>query len=145
MGVSGQCHALAAFCLRGKTPGTHWIGGCVGLRAGLDIEARGQILCLCQESNPSHTVCSQTLLTELLRLIKRCRLCRLKNMLPYRRHQKSYSLDYIVCIWVNVSLFLSMHWTIQKRRVTIIIIHPHFSYLQKFCIRFNLRRDGLTG
>jgi hypothetical protein len=36
----------------GKDPGTHWIGGCVGLRAGLDTEARGKIFCLCRGSNP---------------------------------------------------------------------------------------------
>jgi hypothetical protein len=28
------------------------IGGWVGLRAGLDTEARGKIICLCQRSNP---------------------------------------------------------------------------------------------
>jgi hypothetical protein len=26
-----------------RTPSTHWIGGCVGLRASLDTEARGEI------------------------------------------------------------------------------------------------------
>jgi hypothetical protein len=39
-GVSGQCHAPAALCPREITPVTHWIGGWVGLRAGLDTEAR---------------------------------------------------------------------------------------------------------
>jgi hypothetical protein len=38
-----------------------WIGGWVGLRAGLDTEAGGKIHCLCRESNPVHPVCSQTL------------------------------------------------------------------------------------
>jgi hypothetical protein len=42
-------------------PGTHWIGGWVGLRAGLDTEARGKILCLCRGSNPGSLFCSQTL------------------------------------------------------------------------------------
>jgi hypothetical protein len=28
-------------------PGTHWIGGWVGLRAGLDTEAGGKSLCFC--------------------------------------------------------------------------------------------------
>jgi hypothetical protein len=36
MGVSGQRHAPAA----PFTPGTHWIGGWLGLRAGLDAGAR---------------------------------------------------------------------------------------------------------
>jgi hypothetical protein len=40
MGVSGQCHAPAALYTRGKDPGTHWIGGWVGPRAGLDAGAR---------------------------------------------------------------------------------------------------------
>jgi hypothetical protein len=38
--MSGQLHASAALP-QGKAPGTHWIGGCVGLRAGLeDVEKR---------------------------------------------------------------------------------------------------------
>jgi hypothetical protein len=46
----------------GKGPlSTHCIGGWVGLRAGLDIEARGKTPCLCQGSNPGRPVCSQTL------------------------------------------------------------------------------------
>jgi hypothetical protein len=39
--MSGQRHhTTAALSAREGTPGTHWIGGWVGLRAGLDIEAR---------------------------------------------------------------------------------------------------------
>jgi hypothetical protein len=44
-----------------KGPNTHWIWGWMGLRAGLDTKARGKILCLCQGSNPSSTICSQTI------------------------------------------------------------------------------------
>jgi hypothetical protein len=36
MEVSGQLHAPAAFILREVATGTNWIGGWVGLRAGLD-------------------------------------------------------------------------------------------------------------
>jgi hypothetical protein len=43
------------------TSGTHWIGGWVVLRPGLDIEARGQILRLCRGLNPGRPVCSHTL------------------------------------------------------------------------------------
>jgi hypothetical protein len=43
MGVSGQRHAPAALYPRGKTPGTHWIGGWGGPRAGLDAGARRKI------------------------------------------------------------------------------------------------------
>jgi hypothetical protein len=34
-----------------RTPGTHWTGGWVGPRAGLDTEDIGKILCLCRGSN----------------------------------------------------------------------------------------------
>jgi hypothetical protein len=56
MRVSGQRHARPRF-----TPGTHWIGGWVGPRAGLEAEARGKILCPCRGSNPDRPVRSQTL------------------------------------------------------------------------------------
>jgi hypothetical protein len=60
-GVSGLRHTPAALNRRGKDPGTHCTGGWVGPRAGLDTEARGKILCLCRGSNPSRSVCIQTL------------------------------------------------------------------------------------
>jgi hypothetical protein len=44
-----------------EPPGTHWIGGWVGPRAGLDAQARRKILCLCRGSNPDLPVHSQTL------------------------------------------------------------------------------------
>jgi hypothetical protein len=50
--MNGQLHALSGLNSEKRTPGTHWIGGWVGLRAGLDTEDRVKILCLCQESNP---------------------------------------------------------------------------------------------
>jgi hypothetical protein len=60
MGVS-QCHAPAALYPWKRTAGTHWIGGYVGFRAGLDSVARRKILFLYWESNPGPPVCSQTL------------------------------------------------------------------------------------
>jgi hypothetical protein len=42
MGVSVQDHAPHRSLTQGKTPGTHFIGGWVGIRAGLDTEARGK-------------------------------------------------------------------------------------------------------
>jgi hypothetical protein len=44
-----------------RTPGTHYTGGWVGPRAGLDAGARRKILCLCWGSNPSRPVRSQTI------------------------------------------------------------------------------------
>jgi hypothetical protein len=44
MGVSGQGLAPAVLYPGGKDPGTHCTEGWVGLRAGLDTEARGTIL-----------------------------------------------------------------------------------------------------
>jgi hypothetical protein len=59
--VSGQCHAPAALSPQERAPSTHWVGGWVGLRAVLDTEVRGRILCLCWGSNPGHPECNQTL------------------------------------------------------------------------------------
>jgi hypothetical protein len=51
-GLSGQRQAPAAFYPRGKDPVTHWTGGWVGPRAGLDTEAIGKkSSCLCRGSN----------------------------------------------------------------------------------------------
>jgi hypothetical protein len=61
MGVSGQHHAPAALYPRGKDPGTHWIGGWMGPRAGLDAGARRKILCPCRGSNPDRPARSQSL------------------------------------------------------------------------------------
>jgi hypothetical protein len=43
-GVSGQRHAPAALSPGERTPGTHYTGGWVGHRAGLETKARGKIL-----------------------------------------------------------------------------------------------------
>jgi hypothetical protein len=46
MGVSDQHYTPAALYHRERTPGTHWTGGWVGPRAGLDAETRRKLLCL---------------------------------------------------------------------------------------------------
>jgi hypothetical protein len=60
-GVSGQSHAPDALSPQKRTPGSHWTGGWVGLRAGLDTEARTKILCFCPGSNPGVPASSQSL------------------------------------------------------------------------------------
>jgi hypothetical protein len=60
MGVSSQRHAPPAHYPRESIRGTHWIGGWVGIRSGLDTEARGKIHCLCRRLNPDRPVCSHT-------------------------------------------------------------------------------------
>jgi hypothetical protein len=43
---------LRLFYSWGRNPGIHWIGGCVGLRDGLDAVAKRKIPSPCRESNP---------------------------------------------------------------------------------------------
>jgi hypothetical protein len=50
MGVSGQFHDRALALGKGP-PSTHWTGGWVGPRAGMNTQARVKILCLCRGSN----------------------------------------------------------------------------------------------
>jgi hypothetical protein len=53
MEVSGQFHALATLPLpREIGPGTPWIGGWVGPRAGLDVVVKRKIPSPCQDLNP---------------------------------------------------------------------------------------------
>jgi hypothetical protein len=60
MGVSGQRHTPAMFHPEERTPRTHWIGGWVDPRPGLDTEARGKTFASAGGS-PGHPVRSQTL------------------------------------------------------------------------------------
>jgi hypothetical protein len=46
---------------RKRAPSTHWIGGWVGPRAGLDMVLKRKIPSPHQESNPDHPACSQSL------------------------------------------------------------------------------------
>jgi hypothetical protein len=49
------------FTPRERTPGTHWTGGWVGPRAGLDTKAKRKILCPCRGSNTDRPARSLTL------------------------------------------------------------------------------------
>jgi hypothetical protein len=53
-----------------KALGTHWMGGWMGLRAGLDAVAERKIPCPCRQSNPGRPArCLITVLTELFRIL----------------------------------------------------------------------------
>jgi hypothetical protein len=69
-GVSGQRHAPAALYPRERTPGIHQRGGWVGLRAGLNTEARGKTLLPLPGLYPGRPVCSHTILTEPPQLVR---------------------------------------------------------------------------
>jgi hypothetical protein len=64
MGVSGQRHARLCFSPGKRAIGTHWTGGWVGHRAGLDTDAREKILSPLpgiEPQSPRRPVRSQTL------------------------------------------------------------------------------------
>jgi len=52
MEVSGQLHVPAAVPPGEIAPGTHWFGGWVGPRVGLDTVVKRQIPSPCRDSNP---------------------------------------------------------------------------------------------
>jgi hypothetical protein len=79
-----------------RTPGIHRIGGWVGLRAVLDTEARGKIICLCRVSKPDRQVCSQdTTLTELPQL--HVLSCKQENR-PLRKDRLEICIEGRLCI-----------------------------------------------
>jgi hypothetical protein len=71
MVVRGQFHVPGHFSLWGRAPVTHWIGGWVGPRAGLEAVAKEEksLLCPYGEWNPGRPARNLvTILTELSRL-----------------------------------------------------------------------------
>jgi len=52
MEVSGQLLALAPLPPGARAPGTHWIGGWIGPRAGLNMMMRSKNPSSCWESKP---------------------------------------------------------------------------------------------
>jgi hypothetical protein len=49
----GKVVSLGRYTPGERAPGTHWIGGWVGPRAGLDAPEKRKISCPCRESKPS--------------------------------------------------------------------------------------------
>jgi hypothetical protein len=54
--VSGELHGPAALSPRERAPGTHWIGGWIVPRAGLDAVSKRKIPSLRPKSNPDHPI-----------------------------------------------------------------------------------------
>jgi hypothetical protein len=58
---SASLHPRSYLTPEDKTQCTHCIGGWLGIRAIIETEARGKILCLCRGSKPGCPFCRQTL------------------------------------------------------------------------------------
>jgi hypothetical protein len=71
MEVSSQLYAPAALAPAERATGTHFIGVCMGPRAGLDTVVKRKKSSSCRKSNPRYpTPIPVTVLTEMSRLIK---------------------------------------------------------------------------
>jgi hypothetical protein len=84
-----------------RTPGTHWIGGWVVPRAGLDTEVKRKILCPCWGMNPDRPARSQTLYCLSYRGFNNRRLEMNKHfvLFCYRRHSAPAGrLKYLILI-----------------------------------------------
>jgi hypothetical protein len=74
-----------------RTHGSHWVGDWVGPRAGLDVEAKREIVCLCQTSNPGRPARSQS--------------CRSVNFIEtsfhfiWSKYKTAVLSSYLTCIW----------------------------------------------
>jgi hypothetical protein len=56
MKLSGQFNPSGSFTPEEGAPGTHWVGGCVDPRGGLDAVEKRKVFCTCRESKPHHSV-----------------------------------------------------------------------------------------
>jgi len=102
----------ACFTPRERVQVTHWIGGWVSPRAGLDVVTKRKIPSSCQESNPGCPTHSPvTILTELPWLMNG------KLMLPVKVHRLCQHLLCILVMSVNIRspslsplAYLFQHW-----------------------------------
>jgi hypothetical protein len=100
MKLSGQLHAPGCFNPREKACSTHWIGGWVVSRAGLDMVVKRKIRSPCQDLNPESSPQSTAIpLSYLLKRIRNLSLASiLLNFLNGVKMQsfikKSYLLDF---------------------------------------------------
>jgi hypothetical protein len=61
MEVNGYLHATAALPPGEKAPGTHWTGGWVGPRGGMDNVDKRKISWPCRKSNPGRPASNPSL------------------------------------------------------------------------------------
>jgi hypothetical protein len=111
---SSTIHDLVSFLPlplypRGKTPGTHWIRGWVGTRAGLDAVEKRKIL-HCRVSNSGHPARSPSLSFLFLRCQFSVLLLNIlpSNLGPYMFFSSSnrrFMTLYVCCLCVHVIRF----------------------------------------
>jgi hypothetical protein len=123
-----------------RTPGTHWIGGWVGPRAGLDAGARRKILCPCRGSNPDRPARSQTLYCLSYRGSIILRIS--NDWLIYSRFINVFKLHYAApTIKMNKKDKSEVIW--KEADVAYLMHYPKI-YLQELRKTTNNIRDGRT-
>jgi hypothetical protein len=99
---------------QGKDTGTHWIGGWMGPRAGLDAVARGKLLCLCWGLNPCCPVCSQTYWLMLKNTLSWHKMLMNRSMWVYTVWKKTWDTSLFVTVSVYGGGFSSWIWLLSS-------------------------------
>jgi hypothetical protein len=128
MRLSGQRHASAALYDREWTPNTHWIGGWVGLRAGLGTEARVKIICLCRGSSSGRPVCSETL----------CWLSYPSSQVQWYRNYTYHQLQQ------SITLHFALIWFSGKPAITSLHGINSLIFVTETCIFYEERSEFLN-
>jgi hypothetical protein len=94
------------FTPKERAPGTHWIGGWVGLRAGLDAVVKGKIPSPSRESNP-RTPIIQTFIILILMATVGIVPETFQILSCYESHYKSGRLSNEVWLWSSRNDFIA--------------------------------------
>jgi hypothetical protein len=111
-----------------ELPSTHWIGGCVGPRAGPDTVEERKIPCPYWESNPSHPACSLSLCWKLSQLLLKkvgitwCVWCGLVEVVGVTLYSWKYRYAINVSAKYNTEVNLISCWDLWNSLVR------HISY-----------------